>query len=73
MKIQRYCQGELAPNGDQSRTLHEPTGANPRHRARVCGRAQCGGAARPRAAEPEVLVHLPTADGPSTSPGLAVR
>jgi len=40
-------------------TLREPIGANPRHRARVCGRAQCGGGARRSAPEPEALVHLP--------------
>ena len=55
----------IAANGRVFMTLREPTGANPRHQARVCGRAQCGGAARPRAAEPEALVHLPSADGPS--------
>ena len=55
----------MSPNGRVFMTLREPIGANPRHRARVCGRAQCGGAARPRAAEPEALVHPPTTDGPS--------
>jgi len=36
----------IAPNGRLLTTLREPIGANPRHHARVCGRAQCGGAAR---------------------------
>jgi len=50
--------GNIAPNGRVFMTLREPIRANPRHHARVCGRAQCGGAARRSAAEPEVLVRL---------------
>ena len=57
----------IAPNGRVFMTLRAPTGANSRHRARVCGRAQCGGAARSSAAEPKVLVRLDGhKGGPST-------
>ena len=39
-------------------TLREPIRANPRHQARVCGRAQCGGGARRSAPEPEYRSEL---------------
>ena len=66
-KHNNHAQKGLAPNGRVFMTLREPIGANPRHRARVCGRAQCGGAARRSAAEPEVLVRLDGhKGGPST-------
>jgi len=51
--FKKQCGKIIAHNGWLPKTLREPRGANPRHRARVCGRAQCGGGLRPSRPNPE--------------------